>query len=230
MHDNLILPMEPIGVLGAKPNVDLGNVPVVCSPLEILDGAIHALTCIGPASKECSRHYFREPLIIEALKDEDIDLCGIILVGSPQINSEKFYVSERVGMTVETMDVDGAVVTTEGFGNNHIDFASHIEQIGMRGGVSVVGASFCAVQGALVVGNEYMTHMVDLNKTEEGIENEILGCNTLTQEDGIRILAMLKAAMVGGEEVLAPERNWNPKIKENNLQLIKEYKGNCRGG
>src|SRR5699024_8572099 len=38
MHDNLILPMEPIGVLGAKPNVDLGNVPVVCSPLEILDG------------------------------------------------------------------------------------------------------------------------------------------------------------------------------------------------
>ena len=57
MHDNLILPVEPVGVLGAKPNVDLGNVPVVCSPLEILDGAIHALTCIGPASKECSRHY-----------------------------------------------------------------------------------------------------------------------------------------------------------------------------
>ena len=220
MHDNLILPMEPIGVLGAKPNVDLGNVPVVCSPLEILDGAIHALTCIGPASKECSRHYFREPLIIEALKDEDIDLCGIILVGSPQINSEKFYVSKRVGMTVEAMDVDGAVVTTEGFGNNHIDFASHIEQIGMRG-VSVVGASFCAVQGALVVGNEYMTHMVDLNKTEGGIENEVLGCNTLTKDDGIRILAMLKAAMAG-EEVLAPERKWDPKIKENNLQLIED--------
>ncbi|MGJ0845439.1 D-proline reductase (dithiol) proprotein PrdA [Tissierella praeacuta] len=220
MHDNLILPMEPVGVLGAKPNVDLGNVPVVCSPLEILDGAIHALTCIGPASKECSRHYWREPLIIEALRDEDIDLCGVILVGSPQINSEKFYVSQRVGMTVEAMDVDGAVVTTEGFGNNHIDFASHIEQIGMRG-ISVVGASFCAVQGALVVGNQYMTHMVDLNKTEAGIENEILGCNTLTQDDGLRILAMLKAAMAG-EEVLAPERSWNPEIKENNLQLIEK--------
>ena len=223
MHDNLILPMEPVGVLGAKPNVDLGNVPIVCSPLEILDGAIHALTCIGPASKECSRHYFREPLIIEALKDEDIDLCGVILVGSPQINSEKFYVSERVGMTVEAMDVDGAVVTTEGFGNNHIDFASHIEQIGMRG-ISVVGASFCAVQGALVVGNQYMTHMVDLNKTEAGIENEILGCNTLTQDDGLRILAMLKAAM-NGEEVAAPERKWDPSIKENNLLLIEKSIG-----
>ena len=54
MHDNLILPMEPVGVLGAKPNVDLGNVPVMTSPLEVLDGCIHALTCIGPASKEMS--------------------------------------------------------------------------------------------------------------------------------------------------------------------------------
>ena len=35
MHDNLILPMEPVGVLGAKPNVDLGNVPVMTSPLEV---------------------------------------------------------------------------------------------------------------------------------------------------------------------------------------------------
>ncbi|NLY46002.1 MAG: D-proline reductase (dithiol) proprotein PrdA [Tissierella sp.] len=218
MHDNLILPIEPVGVIGGKPNVDLGNLPIVLSPLEILDGSIHALTCIGPASKECSRHYFREPLIIEALKDEEIDLCGVILVGSPQINSEKFYVSERVGMTVEAMDVDGAVVTTEGFGNNHIDFASHIEQIGMRD-ISVVGASFCAVQGALVVGNKYMTNMIDLNKTEEGIENEVLACNTLTGEDGLRILAMLKAIM-NGEEVLAPERKWNPEVKENNLRLI----------
>ena len=74
MHDNLILPVEPVGILGAKPNVDLGNVPVMCSPLEVLDGCIHALTCIGPASKEMSRHYWREPLVLEALHDEEIDL------------------------------------------------------------------------------------------------------------------------------------------------------------
>ncbi|WP_353095364.1 D-proline reductase (dithiol) proprotein PrdA [Tissierella praeacuta] len=223
MHDNLILPMEPVGVLGAKPNVDLGNVPIVCSPLEILDGAIHALTCIGPASKECSRHYWREPLVMEALKDEELDLCAVILVGSPQINSEKFYVSERVGMTVEAMDVDGAFVTTEGFGNNHIDFASHIEQIGMRG-IPVVGSSFCAVQGALVVGNKYMTHMIDHNKSEAGIENEVLSCNTLTKEDAIRAVAMLKAA-IANEQVAQPERKWNPNVKENNLELIEKAVG-----
>ncbi len=223
MHDNLILPVEPVGVLGAKPNVDLGNVPVMVSPLEVLDGCIHALTCIGPASKEMSRHYWREPLVLETLMDEEVDLCGIIFVGSPQINAEKFYVSKRVGMMVEALDVDGAFITTEGFGNNHIDFASHHEQIGMRG-VPVVGLSFCAVQGALVVGNKYMTHMVDNNKSEAGIENEVLACNTLCHEDAIRALNMLKAAMAG-EEVKAPEKKWNPNVKANNMELISNVTG-----
>lgn len=223
MHDNLILPVEPVGILGGKPNVDLGNVPVMVSPLEVLDGCIHALTCIGPASKEMSRHYWREPLVLEALHDEEIDLCGVIFVGSPQINAEKFYVSKRVGMMVEALDVDGAFVTTEGFGNNHIDFASHHEQIGMRG-VPVVGMSFCAVQGALVVGNKYMTHMVDNNKSESGIENEVLACNTLCHEDAIRALAMLKDAMAG-TEVKKAEKKWNPNVKSTNVELISNVTG-----
>jgi len=218
MHDNFILPVEPVGILGARANVDLGNVPVCVSPLEVLDGCIHALTCIGPASKEMSRHYWREPLVLEALHDEEVDLCGVVFVGSPQINAEKFYVSRRVGHTVEMMDADGAFVTTEGFGNNHIDFASHIEQIGMRG-VPTVGMSYCAVQGALVVGNKHMQYMVDNNKSEAGIENEILGNNTLCQEDAIRALAMLKAAMAG-EDVKAAEKKWNPNVKSTNVELI----------
>ena len=223
MHDNFILPVEPVGILGARANVDLGNVPVCVSPLEVLDGCIHALTCIGPASKEMSRHYWREPLVLEALHDPEVDLCGVVFVGSPQINAEKFYVSKRVGHTVEMMDVDGAFVTTEGFGNNHIDFASHIEQIGMRG-VPTVGMSYCAVQGALVVGNKYMTYMVDNNKSESGIENEVLGCNTLCEEDAIRALAMLKTAMAG-EEVKAAEKKWNPNVKSTNVELIEAAYG-----
>lgn len=223
MHDNIILPQEPVGIIGGKPNVDLGNVPVTVSPLEVMDGCIHALTCIGPASKETSRHYWREPLVLECLNDEEIDLCGVVFVGSPQINSEKFYVSKRVGMTVEAMDADGAFVTTEGFGNNHIDFASHIEQIGMRG-ISVVGMSFCAVQGALVVGNKYMTHMVDNNKSEAGIENEVLSCNTLCKEDAVRALAMLKSAMAG-EAVKSAEKKWNPNVKASNIEAVEDVNG-----
>lgn len=223
MHDNLILPVEPVGTLGAKPNVDLGNLPIMLAPTEVLDGGIHALTCIGPASKECSRHYYREPLVLAAMADEEIDLVGVLLVGSPQANSEKFYVSKRLGMTIEAMDVDGVIVTTEGFGNNHIDFASHIEQVGQRG-VSVVGVSYCAVQGALVVGNKYMDAMVDNNKSKQGIENEILGNNTLCNEDAVRALAMLKTKM-GGGTIKKAERKWNNNVKLNNIDVIEKTTG-----
>ncbi len=220
MHDNYLMPQEPVGVIGAKANVDLGNVPVVVSPLQVLDGCIHALTCIGPASKETSRHYFREPLVLEAMKDEEIDLAAVIFVGSPQANSDKFYVSQLLGMTIESMDIDGAIVTTEGFGNNHVDFASHIEEIGERG-VSVVGMTFAAVQGQLVVGNKYMDAMIDLNKSRQGIENEILSNNCLCEEDAIRALHLLKAKM-SGEAIKAAERKYNVDVKNNNINLIEK--------
>jgi D-proline reductase (dithiol) PrdA len=84
--------------------------------------------------------------------------------------------------------------------------------------------SFCAVQGALVVGNKYMTHMVDNNKSESGIENEVLGCNTLCEEDAIRALAMLKAAMAG-EDVKKAEKKWNPNVKSTNVELVASATG-----
>lgn len=223
MHDNLIMPYEPVGIDGAKANVDLGNVPVVVTPLQILDGCIHALTCIGPASKETSRHYFREPLVLEMLNDDELDLNAVILVGSPQINSEKFYVSKLLGNTVEAMNVDGAIVTTEGFGNNHIDFASHIEQIGKRG-IEVVGMTFAGVQGQLVVGNKYMDALVDLNKSSQGIENEILENNCLTKEDAIRAIYMLKAK-IAGEKINPAERKYTKDVKLSNIKLIEEATG-----
>ena len=123
-------------------------------------------------------------------------------------------------MTIESMDIDGAIVTTEGFGNNHVDFASHIEEIGRRG-VSVVGMTFAAVQGQLVVGNKYMDAMIDLNKSRQGIENEILSNNCLCEEDAIRALHLLKAKM-SGEPIKAAERKYNVDVKNNNINLIEK--------
>ncbi|QEH61398.1 D-proline reductase (dithiol) PrdA [Spiroplasma chinense] len=223
MHDNLILPVDPVGTVGAVPNVDLGNLPIAISPLELLDGGVHALTCIGPASKETSRHYFREPLVIRALSDPEIDFVGLVLVGSPQVNNEKFYVSKRVGMLFEYIKPDGVIITTEGFGNNHIDFAEHHRMIGQRD-IKVVGMTYSAQQGGLVVGNEYMYAMVDLNKAQQGIENEILSNNTLSPEDAIRAVEMLKSIMAGNE-IEEAERRWDPSVKLKNVKTIEDALG-----
>ncbi|RSX52048.1 D-proline reductase (dithiol) proprotein PrdA [Bifidobacterium callimiconis] len=219
MHDNLLVPTEPCGVKGGQKNVDLGNVPVVLSPNEVLDGGIHALACIGPATKEITRHFFREPLVEALQTDEELDLTGVVFIGSPQVNDEKTFVSERLGALVEAMEVDGAIVTTEGFGNNHIDFSENIAAIGSRG-VPVVGVTFAAYQGQLVVGNKYMDAMIELNKDPEGFENEILADNTTTPDDAARAILMLKTKMAG-IPIEPPEHKWDEAVIEANKRLVK---------
>lgn len=218
MHDNLLVPTEPCGVQGGEKNVDMGNVPVVLSPNEVLDGGIHALACIGPATKEITRHFFREPLVEALQADEEVDLTGVVFIGSPQVNDEKSFVSGRLGSLIEAMEVDGAIITTEGFGNNHIDFSENIAAIGSRG-VPVVGVTFAAYQGQLVVGNQYMDAMIELNKDPGGFENEILADNTLTEDDAERAILMLKTKMAG-IPIAAPERKWDESVIEGNQALV----------
>lgn len=218
MHDNVLCPIEPCGVAGGQKNVDIGNVPVLLTPNQVRDGSIHALTCIGPATKEMTRHYIREPLVEGLATDSEFDLIGVVFVGSPQVNDEKLWVSERLGSLLEGLDVDGCIITTEGFGNNHIDFIEHIGQAGKRG-IPVVGVSFCAYQGQLVVGNEYATAMVEENMDMGGFENDVAGCSCVTPEVAVRAIQMLKNEMLG-IEIKPAEKKWNNDVINANNKLL----------
>lgn len=218
MHDNVLCPNEPCGVMGGQKNVDLGNVPIVLTPNQVRDGSIHALTCIGPATKEMTRHYIREPLVEGLAKDEELDLIGVVFVGSPQVNDEKLWVSDRLGSLLESLDIDGCIITTEGFGNNHIDFIQHIGQAGKRG-IPVVGVSFCAYQGQLVVGNPYADAMVEENMDQGGFENDVAGCSCVTKEVAARAIQMLKNKMAGVPIAAAPKKWDNAVINANNKLL-----------
>ena len=218
MHDNVICPTEPCGILGGQKNVDCGNVPIILTPNQVRDGSIHALTCIGPATKEMTRHYIREPLVEGLAADSEMDLVGVVFVGSPQVNDEKLWVSERLGSLLESLDIDGCIITTEGFGNNHIDFIQHIGQAGKRG-IPVVGVSFCAYQGQLVVGNEYATAIVEENMDKGGFENNVAGCSCVTKEVAARAIQMLKNKMAGVEIAPAPKK-WNNDVINANNKLL----------
>lgn len=218
MHDNVICPSEPCGIPGGQMNVDCGNVPIMLTPNQVRDGSIHALTCIGPATKEMTRHYIREPLVEGLAADDELDLIGVIFVGSPQVNDEKMWVSERLGSMLESLDVDGCIITTEGFGNNHIDFIQHIGQAGKRG-IPVVGVSFCAYQGQLVVGNKYANAMVEENMDKGGFENDIAGCSCVTKEVAARAIQMLKNQIEGVKINPAPKK-WNNDVINANNKLL----------
>ena len=66
--------------------------------------------------------------------------------------------------------------------------------------------------------------MVELNKSESGTEDCILAHNTLTHEDAIRAIAMLKAKIVG-EWIQPAESKWTSEVKLRNLRTIEQYTG-----
>lgn len=149
---------------------------------------------VGPSTKETTLHHFRDPLLDVVSKDDDIDLQGIIIVGTPQSNEEKMFVGTRVATWVEAMRADGCIVSVDGWGNSHVDFANTIEEIGKRE-VPVVGLSFIGTQAQFVVTNKYMDTIVDFNKSKDGIETEVVGENNVVTLDAKKAIAFLKLKM-----------------------------------
>ena len=50
---------------------------------------------IGPSTKETTLHHFRDPLLEVVAADTDLDLMGIIIVGTPDDNKDKLLVGTR---------------------------------------------------------------------------------------------------------------------------------------
>ena len=149
---------------------------------------------IGPSTKETTLHHFRDPLLEVLSEDEDFDLLGVIVVGTPQDNSDKYFVGTRAAVWAEAMRAEGAIISADGWGNSDVDFANTVEQVASRG-ISVVGVNFVGVQGQFVVTNEYMDTIVDMNKSTEGVETEVVGENTVTALDARKAAALLKLKM-----------------------------------
>ena len=76
---------------------------------------------IGPSTKETSLHHFRDPLLDIVGDDKDVDLLGIVVVGTPQDNKEKEFVGQRTAAWLEAMRADGVIISCDGWGNSHVD-------------------------------------------------------------------------------------------------------------
>lgn len=146
---------------------------------------------IGPSTKETSLHHFRDPLLDVVGNDPDVDLQGVMLIGTPQDNRMKHLVGHRAAVWLEGMRTDGAIVSSDGWGNSDVDFANTLEEIGTRG-ISVVGMKFIGQQAKFVVTNKHTELMVDINKSEKGIETEVVCENNLNVLDARKALALLK--------------------------------------
>ncbi|MCP1110588.1 D-proline reductase (dithiol) PrdE [Lachnospiraceae bacterium PF1-21] len=149
---------------------------------------------IGPSTKETSLHHFRDPLLDVVANDDDLDLMGIIIVGTPDGNEEKMLVGTRTAIWCECMRTDGVIISSDGWGNSDVDFTNTVEQLGIRG-IPVTGLNFSGTVGQFVVTNKYLDAIVDINKSAEGVETNVVGENNVVELDCRKAMAMLKLKM-----------------------------------
>ena len=149
---------------------------------------------VGPSAKETTLHHVRDPLLDVVASDEEVDLLGVMLFGASDSFAQKMLVAERAAAWAQGMRADGALVFTEGSGNDHVDFAHACEELSGRG-VAVAGLTPMGRQGSLVVTNASLDAVVDVHKSPGGAETCVVGENTLTDLDCRKALAMLELKM-----------------------------------
>lgn len=149
---------------------------------------------IGPSTKETSLHHFRDPLLDLVDNHVDIDVVGVMLVGTPQTTKDKYLVGKRAAQWAEGMRVDGAIFSCDGWGNSHVDFINTLEEFNKRD-IPIVGMTFIGKQAELVVVSKDSDTIIDVNKSTEGIETEVVGENTVTVIDCKKAVAFLKLKM-----------------------------------
>lgn len=149
---------------------------------------------IGASTKETTLHNFRDPLLDVVSADEDLDLMGILIVGTPQDQQDKILVGTRAAVWAEGMRADGVIISADGWGNSDVDYANTIEQLGKRD-IPVVGIHFSGTAGQFVVTNPYMDTIVDMNKNPKGVETDVVGENAVDTMDARKATAMLKLKM-----------------------------------
>ena len=149
---------------------------------------------IGPSTKETSLHHFRDPLLDVVSNDTDLDLMGILLVGTPDDNEDKMLVGTRSAVWAEAMRADGVIISSDGWGNSDVDFTNTCEQLGIRG-IPVTGLNFSGTVAQFVVVNEYLDGIVDINKSADGTETNVVGENNMVALDCRKAMALLKLKM-----------------------------------
>ena len=65
-------------------------------------------------------------------EDTDLDLLGLIIVGTPDDNKDKMLVGTRAAAMAECMRADGVIISSDGWGNSDVDYTNTCEQLGIQ--------------------------------------------------------------------------------------------------
>lgn len=109
--------------------------PTLILPTEVMDGAVVSGNCVSACDKNTTYHHLNNPIIEELSKRDGVDLhfAGVVVTNANVTLSDKEQSSRYTAKLVEQLNVDGVIISKEGFGNPDADVMMNCAKIEERG-------------------------------------------------------------------------------------------------
>lgn len=106
-------------------------VPTIMYPTEIMDGAIVSGNCVSACDKNTTYHHLNNPVIHDMMKvhGKEINFAGVIITNENVYLADKERSSNWTAKLAEFLNLDGVIISQEGFGNPDTDLIMNCKKI-----------------------------------------------------------------------------------------------------
>ena len=112
----------------------------IMNPTEVMDGAIVSGNCVSACDKNTTYHHLNNPVIHDLFEEhgKTINFVCQILTNENVYLADKERSSDWTAKLCELLDLDGVIVSQEGFGNPDTDLIMNCKKIEAKGVKTVI--------------------------------------------------------------------------------------------
>ena len=106
-------------------------VPTIMYPTEIMDGDIVSGNCVSACDKNTTYHHLNNPVVHDMMKvhGKEINFAGVIITNENVYLADKERSSNWTAKLAEFLNLDGVIISQEGFGNPDTDLIMNCKKI-----------------------------------------------------------------------------------------------------
>lgn len=114
--------------------------PTIIYPTEVMDGAIVSGNCVSACDKNTTYHHLNNPVVHDLYKQhgKTLNFVGMIITNENVYLADKQRSSDATAKLCEFLELDGTIVSQEGFGNPDTDLIMNCKKIEQKGIKTVI--------------------------------------------------------------------------------------------
>ena len=116
------------------------SLTTMLSPTEVMDGAILSGNCVSACDKNTTYHHQNNPVIEDLFAEhgKTLNFVAMIITNENVYLADKIRSSDWTAKLVDYMDLDGVIISQEGFGNPDTDLIMNCKKIEATGTPTVI--------------------------------------------------------------------------------------------